>query len=225
MKHYKVTVIDYTGARMLMLASSPLDAVKEFIKEHPIGTEYEVDREYELKVEGPEFATYFFLNGKILDFNYESKSELEADATDMVNSKIAELLPLKVLQSLALAEEHYIEVKAEIIQFQESVKKLVNHKLFNRAVEEFINDHKAAFDQEIINIVRNALGDEFEGVNFSNDLINEKLNIASSECLDLFRNLLYDDLIKVGLIKDHTCLNENTSKKSILKTTKWDKYV
>lgn len=226
MKQYNVIVNDYTGARMLIVANSPLDAVKEFIKEHPIGIEYEVDMEYELKVEGSDFdfATYFFLNGKILDFNYKSKSELEAEATGIVNSKIAELLPLKVLQSLALAEEHYTEVKAEIIQFQESVKKLVNHQLFNRAVEEFINDHKAAFDQEIINIVRNALGDEFEGVNFSNDLINEKLNIASSECLDLFRNLLYDDLIKAGLIKDHPSINENTSKKSILKTTKWDKY-
>ena len=101
MKHYKVTVIDYTGARMLMLASSPLDAVKEFIKEHPIGTEYEVDREYELKVEGSEFATYFFLNGKILDFNYKSESELEADATDMVNSKIAEL---KIKKSVKWSE-------------------------------------------------------------------------------------------------------------------------
>lgn len=78
MKHYKVTVIDYTGARMLMLASSPLDAVKEFIKEHPIGTEYEVDREYELKVvEGSDFATYFFLNGKILDFNYKIKKSVK----------------------------------------------------------------------------------------------------------------------------------------------------
>jgi vacuolar-type H+-ATPase subunit I/STV1 len=223
-------------------AKSPLDALEKLLLGHPLKNNFKPNFEYHIKVAGPSSETFIFLNGEILELNYKEKFineeaerikalneeaerikalNEEAERIKVLSCQVSSVLPLKVVDSLNLVESHYNEIELEVTEFERTLRKLVNHRLFDVALEEFFESNKHVFSLKIKELIKKSLGIKFSDSDLMKSKAEKYINEATLVCLDLFQKIILENLIKEGLIKDNSAFKNCSSELQIRKTVKW----